>query len=129
MVGEPLAFGGFQRSNRALHIAETQSDPVIVSEVELREITVEVLLGAMLIDALYAPLEDREVAFDRVRVDLAASVFASRVLHGRMLGEVTASLAVQAALVSEEPGVASDVRLYDLCHGNLCRHGNVERAH
>jgi hypothetical protein len=36
---------------------------------------VKMLLAAMLVDALHAALEDRAIAFDRVRVGIAADVF------------------------------------------------------
>ena len=42
---------------------------------------VKMLLGAVLIDALHAALEDRVVALDRVRMDFAAHVFVSTMLH------------------------------------------------
>ena len=48
-------------------------NPIVVPELEFGRVAVQVLLGAMLVDALHAPLEDREVALNRVRVDRAAT--------------------------------------------------------
>jgi hypothetical protein len=55
---------------------------VVVAEIVLREIPVQVLLAAVLVDAAHAPLEDREHALNRVAVNVAANVFADRVLDG-----------------------------------------------
>jgi hypothetical protein len=38
-----------------------------IAEVKLHDVAVQVMLGAMLIDARHAALEDREKAFHRVR--------------------------------------------------------------
>jgi hypothetical protein len=40
----------------------------------------QMFLTAMLIDALHAALEDREVAFNRVRMDFTATILASRMV-------------------------------------------------
>ena len=47
----------------------------------------QVLLRAMLIHAVHAALEDREVAFDGVGVNVAAP-YSSRVLDGFVCGEL-----------------------------------------
>ena len=47
----------------------------------------QMLLAAMLIDALHAALEDRKEAFNRVGVDDAASVF----FRGGLTGEANSS--------------------------------------
>ena len=62
-----------------------------MTEIKLGEVTVKVLLFALLIDAFHAAFENREIAFDRIGVDgetiVIAGVFAGRVLHGFMLNE------------------------------------------
>ena len=50
--------------------------------------TVKVLLAAVLIDALHAPLEDREVALDGVGVDDATHVLASGMAYSAVLPAV-----------------------------------------
>ena len=52
----------------------------VISEIELRKVAMQMLLRAVLIDAPHASLEDRKAAFNRVRVDGAADVFASAVI-------------------------------------------------
>jgi hypothetical protein len=78
-VGQPLADRAQQRRLGAHGVVHAQPDPVVVAEIELGEVAVEVLLAAVLVDALHAPLGDREVAFRRVGVDVVADVLAGRV--------------------------------------------------
>ena len=49
-------------------VVHAELGAVAVAEIELRQIAVQMLFAAMLIDALHAALEDREEAFDRVRM-------------------------------------------------------------
>jgi hypothetical protein len=65
---------------------------VVVAELKLSDVAVQVLTAAMLIDALHAALEDREAAFQRVRVDVVTHILASAVLNDAMLGEAKADL-------------------------------------
>jgi hypothetical protein len=46
---------------------------IAVAKLELRKIAVQVLLAAMLINALHAALEDAEIAFHRVAVIVRSS--------------------------------------------------------
>jgi hypothetical protein len=58
MVHEALAFRAADRGNGAVNITDPKSGAVIVSEIELREIAVQILLAAMLIDAVHPALEN-----------------------------------------------------------------------
>jgi hypothetical protein len=44
-------------------VIEAETNAVIVAEVVFRQIAVQMLLGAVLIDAAHPALEDREIAF------------------------------------------------------------------
>ena len=50
----------------------------------------QVLLGVMLIDALHAAFEDRVVALDRVRVDVATGPLKGRVLDRAVINKFLA---------------------------------------
>jgi hypothetical protein len=66
---------------------------MIIPELELRQIPVQMLLAAMLIDALHAALENGEGALDGVRVDraiLIIDLLAATVQRMTMLGELAA---------------------------------------
>ena len=52
-----------------------RGDTVRIAEIKLGEVTVQMLLAAMLIDALHAAFEDLNRAFDRVGVDEPPNVF------------------------------------------------------
>ena len=55
---------------------------VVMAEIKLRQITVQMLFGAVLVGAAHPALEDREIAFDRVGGHVAANVFVGGVFHG-----------------------------------------------
>ena len=59
----PLTRGG------PLNVIYAQPNAIGIAEIKLREIAVQVLLAAMLVDALHAALEDRIVALDGVGAD------------------------------------------------------------
>lgn len=54
---------------------------IVVAEVELGKVAVQVLLSAVLIDTLHAPLEGAEEALNGVGMDLAANILLSGVVH------------------------------------------------
>lgn len=72
MVGKSLAGGPSQCNQAPFSIVHTVRDPAVIPEVELRSVAVKVLLAAVLVNTLHAPLEDAVEAFNRVRVDAAA---------------------------------------------------------
>src|SRR5689334_13996249 len=68
-VGQPLPNDALQRLLGARHVIHTPRDAVAIAEIELREIAMQVLLFAVLVDALHAALEDRIEALNRVGGD------------------------------------------------------------
>ena len=72
----------FASSFARFAIVDAERGAVIVAEIKLRQIAVQVLLAAVLVDAAHSTLEHREVAFDRIGRDVAAHVFFGRVLDG-----------------------------------------------
>src|ERR1700681_1766461 len=68
-VRQALADDSFERALGALHIVHAEPHAVAIPEIEFRQVAVQVLLGAMLIHALHATLEDRIEAFDRIGGD------------------------------------------------------------
>ena len=51
LIGEPLAFGAADHGRGAGQIVEPGRDAVVVSELELGEVAVQMLLAAVLVDA------------------------------------------------------------------------------
>lgn len=68
-IGEALADDAAKGIPGAVLIVATQRNSVVIAELELAYVAVQVLLLAVLIDALHAALKDRERTFNRVRVD------------------------------------------------------------
>ncbi len=67
------------------------------------------LFAAVLVDALHAPLEDPEVAFNRIRGHVAPCVFLFRVIDPFMGGKLFARLSVVVRLVGLQPAIERNV--------------------
>ena len=92
-IGQPLADDALHGAGGALHVIYAEPNAIAIAEIELRQIAVQMLLAAMLVDALHAALEDRVVAFDGVGADddrsasSYADVFLVAVLDGLVARE------------------------------------------
>jgi hypothetical protein len=95
-IGQTLAGETAKGLAATLPIIAAVRDPVVVAELELRDIPMQMLLGAMLIDALHAALEDREAAFNRVGMNAATAIFASAVVDGAVAQKDFAELGLIA---------------------------------
>ena len=60
-IGESLADRALNRAGGALNVIYAQPDAIAISEIEIRKIPVQMLLCAVLVDAIHAALEDRIV--------------------------------------------------------------------
>lgn len=65
-IGEPLAADALQGIIAAHDVIDAELRAGVVAEVEFREVAVQVLLSAVLVDVFHAALEDREHTFDGV---------------------------------------------------------------
>ena len=68
-IGQTLANDALSQLVGALSVIHAKRNAVVMTEIELRQIAMQMLLGAMLIGAEHAAFENREVAFDGVRGD------------------------------------------------------------
>src|SRR6266852_5738952 len=73
----------------------------------------QMLLGAVLVDALHAALEDAVVALNRVGVDPAANIFLLAVIDGIVARKLLPHLAVVGCFVSHQRALAGDVLAND----------------
>ncbi len=126
MVGEALARHALDRGLRPVNVAAPEPDPVIIAEVKFREITMQVLFLAVLIDTLHAAFENRECAFDGICVHVATGLFLDRVLHGFMGGEMPIRAVLEAAFVGEQPSFLGDVVGDDPSHRILVSMSDME---
>ena len=102
---------------RAISARSASSGPlalaVVVAELELGRIAVQVALGAMLIDALHAPLEDAEIALDGVGVDLVTRIFPLAVADVIVIFEMPVKVRVLARLIGVDRSFFGDVLFQD----------------
>lgn len=100
VIGEALALATAHRFHRALHIADLAS---VVAEIELGKITVQVLLPAVLINAAHAAFEDREKAFNRIGMNIAAHILNVRMHRGFVRRKFLAHANIVMAFVCHKP--------------------------
>ena len=108
-VGKPLPDDALERLISALGITNAKGNPSTIPEIELGKIAVQMPFGAMLVHALHAPLEDAEIAFNRVRMSLAAPIFALVVANDAVLCEFPSDQRVVGGFVSHHTGLARQV--------------------
>jgi hypothetical protein len=63
-VRQTLARRGTNSKGHPFPVIETKGGAVIEPKIVFGKIAVQMFLGAMLVNALHAPLEDRKVAFN-----------------------------------------------------------------
>lgn len=119
-ICEPFAHHATKENLGPLEVLDTVRLAVVVSEVELRDIAVKVIVGAVLIDALHSALEDREEPFNRVRMNvrtIVGDILALFVVNHAMLGKGASNQLVTVVLVRHELGFAREVSQHDWAKG------------
>jgi hypothetical protein len=81
---------------RASGIINPKRNTVIIAKIELRQISLQVLGADMMIGTSNATLQNGEVAFNRVRMHVAANILANAVIDGLMAGEHLADASATA---------------------------------
>ena len=131
-IGQPLADSALNRTGGALNVIYALPDAIAIPEIKLRKIAVQMLLAAMLVDALHAAFEDRIVTFNGVGGDgfgfderLAIgphlvgdfvpipNIFLRLVAHGIVAFELATNLFVGRMFVGHQAAFLGDVRLED----------------
>jgi hypothetical protein len=95
-IRETLASRVFHGKRRTLTIIEAKRHAVIVAEIVLRQVAMQMLLFAVLINAPHTALENQKVAFRRIGVYFfampVADIFLDTVFHGLVRVEGPADL-------------------------------------
>ena len=91
------------------NIVHAQGYTAIVAEIELGEIPVKVLLGAVLVGSAHTALEDREPVLDGVGMHVAANVFLARVLDALVTGKHAIHAVIEAAFIGDQAALAGHV--------------------
>src|SRR5262249_1684881 len=108
-IGEAVADDAFNFAFGALHIVTPARNSVGVPAIELRKIAVEVFFLTVLVDALHAALENREIAFGGIGSDAPAHVFFAAVIYGFVAGKLTADFLIGGPFVGHQVGLALNV--------------------
>jgi len=112
-IGEPLANSTLHGASGTLYVIYAEPDAIAISEIKFRQIAVQMLLFAMLVDAFHAALEDRIVSLDGVGRDypltIVANIFIDTMLDGFMAGESLTDVLIMASLIGHQRSLASDV--------------------
>ena len=87
---------------RMLLIINAVLGAVAITEVELGQIPMQMLLATMLIDATHPAFENRKIPFDGVGVDVTAHIFTCAVSYLLMLPEIASGMAVLSRLVGRD---------------------------
>src|SRR5207237_3105432 len=75
LIHEPLTSHAFEQLVSAHRIVDAKLGALAITKIELGQIAMQMMRTHMLINAVDAALENREVAFDRVGVRVVADIF------------------------------------------------------
>ena len=109
LISEALADDAFEQHIGAVGIVVAKGNAVAVAEVEFVDVALQMLARAMLIDAAHSALEDAEIAFDGVGVNLTTPIFFDAVLDGFMPIKEPANRLLRSSFVGVQLGQAADV--------------------
>lgn len=116
LIGQPLADDALQQTISAGNVINTQGHAVTIAEIELGKVAVQMVMAAMLVDALHAALEYRKEAFDGIGVQgliCLGDIFADTVTHKAMGAEVHFQVGVLSGFIGKYAGFALDIGLQD----------------
>jgi hypothetical protein len=113
-ISQPLPFDANQGAVGARNVVNAKANTIGVSEIELCEIAVQVLLATVLIDALQAALKDAVVTLNGISVNLVAipvsvAVFAAMMVNSAMLGKFIAKFGIAIGFVGHHFAFAGDI--------------------
>jgi len=75
-IGDALGGDTAHNGVGALLVGEPERHAIVIAEVKLTEIALQMFLAHMVIDAIDAAFEDREITLDSIGVRVATYVFA-----------------------------------------------------
>ncbi len=119
LIGESFPDDPRHRKLGAENVVDITGDPVSVPKIVLGGVAMQVILGAVLISALHAALEDREESLDRFGVDMVADILACGVANGLAASGVGGCARVNLAFVDMEAVLVADIRGDDDVDGRL----------
>jgi hypothetical protein len=113
-IGQALALHTEERAISPFQIINSESDSIVVSEIELGGVTVQMSLGDVEITAVDSALQDREIIFGSVGVpEIGADVFLGAVVHRAVAGELPTDGPVNRAFIGHQIAGAIYIRDHD----------------
>ncbi len=116
MIGEALALTALYCRNRAVSVVVPKRGTIVIAEIKFRQIAMQMLFAAMLIDTTHAALENCEIALDGICRYVAACVFLLGVIDGFVRRELLANLLVQLAFIGMEAALTINVAANNIDH-------------
>src|SRR2546422_7107080 len=93
-IGQSFLADLFENGGCALFIVKPLGLAIVVAEVELINITLQMLFAHALVNTSESTLEDREEAFCAIRCHYAASVFLDCMVYGGVLRKLFADIPI-----------------------------------
>src|SRR6266513_1869820 len=132
-VSPPIcqAFPGdaLERNGSALLVCHAELDAIVVSEIELGDVTLKMLFANMVIRPDQAALQKREEAFNRIGVHDAAHILKLSMIDGVVTGELPAEFGIDAAFIGHEVRIALNLAHQDRLQGLGIHAVDVEGTH
>lgn len=116
-ISEPTTLRAFKGAGRAGNIVDAKLFAMAIAEIKLREVTVQVGLADVLINAVHAAFQDRKEALDGVGADdpitFVPDIFVFGVVDGAMRGEIPTDGNQRLLFVSHEIALERSVLVED----------------
>ncbi len=112
-IGQSLAADALQRTIRASLVIDAKPNAVAVPKIKLREIAVQMLFGAVLINTIDATLEDAEITLDGVGVHMPANVLFCLVGDGFVRRKVMTDVSLSGSFIAHEVAFSRDIPAHD----------------
>ena len=108
-IGEPLADEAFYSQVSSVPVVIAELHAVTVPEVEFAQISVQMRLADVLIDAINSAFENGEVIFGAVGEDIAPNVFLFGMIDSLMRRLPGPGVSIDIGLIGHEPAVGMDM--------------------
>ena len=118
-IHQPLSLSPVNRHLGSLCIADPSC---VVAEIEFIQISVKMLLAYVMVDTVQTALEEGEIAFHGIRVDIASHVFARPMIDGLVTLEAHVQPAIRAKVIGHDLGISVDLlphNLREVCSGHF----------
>lgn len=116
LISQPLALHALQQNLGALGIVNAVRGAVGIAEIELGQVTVQMVMPAVLVNTFHAALENRKETFNGVGMNgliEVVNVAANAVNGGAVVAKEPTNAAVLSGLISHDAGALVDVGLND----------------